>query len=64
MKASKEISAGVHAKVCCIQNRDCLFLLMGECKTTMRFAQPGLSVADLHAHFEYICARGCAQRLA
>ena len=34
MKASKEISAEVHVKVCCIQNGDCLFLLMGECKTT------------------------------
>ncbi|KAI0302970.1 peptidase M24 [Russula brevipes] len=31
---------------------------------TMRFAQPGLSEADLHAHFEYICARGGAQRPA
>ncbi|KAI0301929.1 peptidase M24 [Multifurca ochricompacta] len=33
-------------------------------KKTMRFAQPGLSEADLHAHFEYICARGGAQRPA
>jgi intermediate cleaving peptidase 55 len=31
---------------------------------TMRFAQPGLSEADLQAHFEYICARGGAQRPA
>ncbi|KAF8485194.1 peptidase M24 [Russula ochroleuca] len=31
---------------------------------TMRFAQPGLSEADLRAHFEYICARGGAQRSA
>ncbi|KAH9978208.1 peptidase M24 [Lactifluus volemus] len=31
---------------------------------TMRLAQPGLSEADLHAHFEYICARGGAQRPA
>jgi len=31
---------------------------------TMRFAQPGLSEANLHAHFEYICARGGAQRPA
>ncbi|KAI0002876.1 peptidase M24, structural domain-containing protein [Russula compacta] len=31
---------------------------------TMRFAQPGLSEADLRAHFEYICARGGAQRPA
>ena len=30
----------------------------------MRFAQPGLSEADLQAHFEYICARGGAQRPA
>jgi intermediate cleaving peptidase 55 len=30
----------------------------------MRFAQPGLSEADLQAHFEYICARGGAQRTA
>jgi len=33
-------------------------------KKTMRFAQPGLSEADLQAHFEYICARGGAQRPA
>jgi hypothetical protein len=31
---------------------------------TMRFAQPGLSEGDLRAHFEYICARGGAQRPA
>ena len=31
---------------------------------TMRFAQPGLSEADLQAHFGYICARGGAQRPA
>jgi len=31
---------------------------------TMRFAQPGLSEAALQAHFEYICARGGAQRPA
>lgn len=30
----------------------------------MRFAQPGLSEADLQAHFEYISARGGAQRPA
>ncbi|KAI0063075.1 peptidase M24 [Artomyces pyxidatus] len=28
---------------------------------TMRFAQPGLSEADLAAHFEYMCARGGSQ---
>jgi len=27
----------------------------------MRFAQPGLSEADLQVHFEYVCARGGAQ---
>ncbi|KAF8489651.1 peptidase M24, structural domain-containing protein [Russula emetica] len=31
---------------------------------TIRFAQPGLSKADLQAHFEYICARGGEQRPA
>ena len=41
-----------------------LFWLTESCGKTMRFAQPGLSEADLHAHFEYICARGGAQRLA
>lgn len=43
-----------------------LFLLTGERGggQTMRFAQPGLSEGDLRAHFEYICARGGAQRPA
>ncbi|KAI0269392.1 peptidase M24 [Gloeopeniophorella convolvens] len=31
---------------------------------TMRLAQPGLSEADLQAHFEYICARNGVQRPA
>ncbi|KAI9466605.1 peptidase M24 [Lactarius psammicola] len=31
---------------------------------TMRFAQPGLSEADLQAHFEYTCARSGVQRPA
>ncbi|KAH9172158.1 peptidase M24 [Lactarius sanguifluus] len=31
---------------------------------TMRFAQPGLSEADLQAHFEYMCARSGVQRPA
>ncbi|KAI0043165.1 peptidase M24 [Auriscalpium vulgare] len=31
---------------------------------TMRLAQPGMSEADLAAHFEYICARGGSQRPA
>ena len=30
----------------------------------MRFARPRLSEADFHAHFEYICARGGAERFA
>lgn len=30
----------------------------------MRLSEPGLSEADLAAHFEYICARGGSQRPA
>ena len=30
----------------------------------MRFAQHGLSEADLQAHFEYVCARSGVQRPA
>ena len=66
-KASVEISVGAHAKVCCIQNGICLFLLMGECEKTvrgMRFAQPEQFEADLCTHLEYLCARGCAERHA
>ena len=60
MKASAEICAGAHAKVSCIRNHVCLFLLKGECEKTMRsmrFAQPELLEADLCAQFEY---RRCA----
>ena len=64
MKALAEITVGAHAKVCCIKNGICLFLLMGECEKTVRFAQPELFEADLCAHLEYLCARGCAQRHA
>lgn len=31
---------------------------------TMRFTEPGMSESHLAAHFEYICARDGAQRLA
>lgn len=30
----------------------------------MRLSEPGLSEADLAAHFEYMCARGGSQRPA
>ena len=66
MKASAEISARAHAKVCLCSEWCLLSLswLMESCEKTMRFARPGLSEADLHAHFVYICARGSAERFA
>ena len=72
MKASAEISARAHAKVSFQFLRLMNALTDGgdrkkkkkKKKKTMRFAQPGLSEADLQAHFEYICARGGAQRPA
>ena len=63
MKTSAKISVGAHAKVCCIQNGICLFLLMGECEKTVRFAHLEQFEAD-RTHLEYLCARGCAQRHA
>jgi intermediate cleaving peptidase 55 len=69
MKASAEISARAHAKVSgqfCV-GAGCKYFFLADGRAgekTMRFAQPGLSEADLHAHFEYICARGGAQRPA
>ena len=51
MKTSAKISVGAHPKVCCIQNGICLFLLVGECEKTVRFAHLEQFEAD-RAHLE------------
>ena len=66
MKASAEISVGVHAKVCCIQNGVVSFAdgRVRKDDALCPAFTASQSEVDLRVHFEYICARGCAERPA
>jgi hypothetical protein len=58
----RRISVDAHMQRC-VSSLTHMAMVLKEFQT-MRFTEPGMSEADLQAHFEYMCSRWGAQRPA